>query len=322
MINNKPAFIITIDVEGDNLWSRPRDIKCRNALFLPRFQELCEKYNLFPVYLTNYEMAMSDFFVEFSNNCIRRKKAEIGMHIHAWNSPPVTYDKDQYSLQPFLIQYQKKDIVQKIDYLYNVLSDKFSTEIISHRAGRWAINSNYMNELYKKGVRVDCSVTPNTIWDIGEFNGNSGYIDYTDFPDFEYFVNLNNIKASGSSDFLEVPMTIIRNNTYFKEMRKNKICRRLINRVNPEVSWLRPNGRNAKGMIKTIDAICNSDRKYAEFMIHSSELMPKGSPLFDSNYKVESLYEDIEGLFDYIKDKFYGITLADFYKNKLGELSR
>mgnify|MGYP003976026763 CR=1 FL=1 len=88
MINNKPAFIITIDVEGDNLWSRPRDIKCRNALFLPRFQELCEKYNLFPVYLTNYEMAQSNEFINLAKSFINNNTGEVGMHLHAWDSPP------------------------------------------------------------------------------------------------------------------------------------------------------------------------------------------------------------------------------------------
>jgi hypothetical protein len=40
----RPAFLITIDTEGDNLWSRPRTITTRNAHSLPRFQALCEKY--------------------------------------------------------------------------------------------------------------------------------------------------------------------------------------------------------------------------------------------------------------------------------------
>ena len=32
-------FIITIDTEGDDLWSRPRAITARNAAWLPRFLE-------------------------------------------------------------------------------------------------------------------------------------------------------------------------------------------------------------------------------------------------------------------------------------------
>jgi hypothetical protein len=312
-----PAFIITIDVEGDNLWGKPEDIRSNNALFLPRFQELCEKYNFFPVYLTNYEMAMSDFFVEFANDCISRNKAEIGMHLHAWNSPPTTGEKNQYSIQPFLIQYQKKDIVQKIDYLYNLLGDKFNVEIISHRAGRWAINSHYINELYKKGIRIDCSVTPNTVWNVQLFNENSGIMDYTGFPNFEYFVNLDNIESMGNSTFLEVPMTVVKNKTYFDLLKINQFSTRVINRINPELSWLRPNTKNIKDMMKITDVIYRDNTEYAEFMLHSSELMPGGSPLFDTNYKIETLYADIECLFSHISGRFHGMTLGSFYQKKM-----
>ncbi len=54
----KPAFLITIDTEGDNSWQNHDRITTENTRFLPRFQALCEKYAFKPVYLTNYEMAM------------------------------------------------------------------------------------------------------------------------------------------------------------------------------------------------------------------------------------------------------------------------
>lgn len=50
-----PAFIITIDTEGDNLWQNHKYIATENVHFLPRFQTLCEKYLFKSVYLTNYE---------------------------------------------------------------------------------------------------------------------------------------------------------------------------------------------------------------------------------------------------------------------------
>lgn len=48
------TFLITVDTEGDNLWQwKPGEkITTENSLFIPRFQELCEKYGLIPTYLT------------------------------------------------------------------------------------------------------------------------------------------------------------------------------------------------------------------------------------------------------------------------------
>src|SRR5256885_12691180 len=101
---SETAFIITFDTEGDNLWSQPRVITTHNARFLPRFQSLCERFGFRPVYLTNYEMAICDVFVEFGRDVIARRAGEIGMHLHAWNSPPlVPLTDDDLRHQPYLI---------------------------------------------------------------------------------------------------------------------------------------------------------------------------------------------------------------------------
>jgi hypothetical protein len=60
------SFIVTIDTEGDDIWNGPREITTCNARYLPRFQELCERFGLKPTYLVNYEMAVSPAFVEFA----------------------------------------------------------------------------------------------------------------------------------------------------------------------------------------------------------------------------------------------------------------
>jgi hypothetical protein len=38
-------------------------------------------------------------------------------------------------------------------------------------------------------------------------------------------------------------------------------------------------------------------RTYLEFMLHSSELMPGGSPTFPDQESIEALYRDLEALF-------------------------
>src|SRR5215470_3046113 len=128
-------FIITIDTEGDDLWSRPREITTRNAAFLPRFQALCERFGFKPVYLTNYEMAMSDAFVEFGRDVLARGAGEIGMHLHAWNSPPlVALTDDDFRYQPYLIEYPEPVMRQKIATMTRLLEDRFDEVILSHRA--------------------------------------------------------------------------------------------------------------------------------------------------------------------------------------------
>src|SRR6266478_6519948 len=130
---SKTPFIITIDTEGDDLWARPREITTRNAEHLPRFQSLCERFGFKPVYLTNYEMAMSDVFVEFARDVLARGAGEVGMHLHAWNSPPLhPLTRDDFRFPPYLIEYPEPVMREKIGTLTRLLECQFDQAMVSH----------------------------------------------------------------------------------------------------------------------------------------------------------------------------------------------
>ena len=79
------------------------------------------------------------------------------------------------------------------------------------------------------------------------------------------------------------------------------------------MQWLRPNGTNLLAMMEVVDKATTEDRTYIEFILHSSELMPGGSPMFKNKGQIELLYRDLDQLFSYIKQKGYrGICLSDF----------
>ena len=117
-----PSFLITIDTEGDDLWSQPRHATTRNARFLPRFQALCERHHLKPTYLTNYEMACAPEFVELTRDAVERGHAEVGMHLHAWHSPPEhALTADDANAQPYLIEYPEEVMRAKIRTMTDLL---------------------------------------------------------------------------------------------------------------------------------------------------------------------------------------------------------
>ena len=47
-------------------------------------------------------------------------------------------------------------------------------------------------------------------------------------------------------------------------------------------------------------------------MIHSSELMPGGSPTFKSEEDIEKLYHDLEIIFERISKGFEGATVSEY----------
>ena len=78
--------------------------------------------------------------------------------------------------------------------------------------------------------------------------------------------------------------------------------------------WIRPDKYLSFSGIKKVIKECKKNNEYIMFMIHSSELMPGGSPNFPNEESIEKLYLAIEKIFNMAKENGYeGITLKDFY---------
>ncbi|QAY78071.1 deacetylase [Sphingosinicella sp. BN140058] len=299
-----PAFQITIDTEGDNAWLRPSTGETRNAEYLSRFQYLCECYGFRPTYLVNWEMANSPAFQELGRDILQRGVGEIGMHLHAWDSPPLRpLTADDAVQHPYLIEFPEQVMRDKVACLTDRLEAVFGTKMLSHRAGRWAFNETYARILMDHGYQADCSVTPHRSWKSvpGAATG-SGGSDYTDFPDRPFWWH------EDGSRLLEIPVSILR----YAPTTIVRGVRRLLGRPGHRLLWLRPNGRNLGDMLFILESALQEKRDYVQFVLHSSELMPGGSPTFTTAEQIETLYRDLETLFDVAARNFAGGTLAEY----------
>lgn len=310
----RPSFLITIDTEGDNIWSRPREITTVNARFLPRFQALCERYGFRPTYLTNYEMASCPVFREFGFDLLKRATGEIGMHLHAWNSPPlVPLTSDDLGCQPYLMEYPEPTIREKVKYLTALLEDTFAVDMVSHRAGRWGMSPAYAQTLVDNGYTVDCSVTPHVSWKhhTGGLPG-SGGSDYTDFPEHPYRMDPDYLDRPGRSPLLQLPVTVV---SFPTPGPLKFLPARIANRLYPKRAWFRPTGKNRSLMLRIVEVVLEQKRPYLEFVLHSSEFMPGGSPVFPAERDIEVLYADLEAVFEAVARNFKGNTLAGFARD-------
>lgn len=301
----KKYFIITVDTEGDNLWTyKPGEtINTKNARFIQPFQSLCEKYGFKPVYLTNYEMAKDKYYVEQAREWLKRDACEIGIHLHAWNNPPHYELTGPYNGNPYLIEYPIDIMRSKFKVIYDLLVENFDIKPVSHRAGRWAMDERYFSILEEYGVLVDCSHTPGVSWE-SEKGITIGGSNYHDVP--------RNISKYGN--VLEVPIPIIRTRLPFY----GNIRHRLRSILKGNSLYLRPASSTLGEMKYYIRQFYNSpEYDYVEFMIHSSELMPNGSPYFQTEDSVKSFICTMGELFDYAqKMGFVGITLKEYYNIK------
>lgn len=303
----KKKFIITIDTEGDNLWAWKQGdtITTENTLYLQRFQSLCNKFGFKPVWLSNYEMLSDSRFVDFVCGVEQEKTGELGMHLHAWNTPPDFALTNAKSGAPYLIEYPEPVMEAKIRTMTELIKNRTGITPVSHRAGRWATNRAYFELLEKYGYKVDCSVTPHISWikNIGQTENSHGS-DYRSFSEEPY-------KIGG---LLEVPVTVRMSHAlFFNNVASTKdVARSVYHAMKGTPLWLRPNGHNRAEMRHLIDTISASETDYIMFMLHSSELMPGGSPTFKNEADIEALYLDLEDIFFRATKTFEGVTLREY----------
>jgi hypothetical protein len=284
---------------------------------LGRFQVLCEKYGMRPTYLTDYEMARCPLYAEFARDAEGRGAAEIGMHLHAWNSPPISpLTADDYAFTPYLMEYPDAVMREKIRYMTATIEEVFGVTPVSHRAGRWGFNATYARMLVENGYLVDCSVVPLTSYRrmMGNPDGQGGP-DFTNFPDRPYFLDLTDISRAGNSTLLELPFTVMDLRPDWAVTISKGPVRKVVNRMYARAARLRPDGTNLSRMLQIVRRAVSEGRPYVEFMLHSSEFMPGGSPTFRDERQIETLYEHLEELFALSAKHFMGGTLAGFYRS-------
>src|SRR5947207_14366263 len=153
-----PIFlIVSVDTEEDN-WRPCRDgVTIENIRELPRLDALFQRLGVRATYFTTYQVAIRDWAAATLRQ-LRGGGAEIGAHLHPWNTPPLD--------EPFLprntmLKNLPADLqLAKLERLTATLEQAFETLPRVFRAGRFGFGAGTVAALLRCGYRVDSSVTP------------------------------------------------------------------------------------------------------------------------------------------------------------------
>lgn len=305
-------FLITIDTEGDDQWNHGRKLTVENIKFVPRFQDLCNKYQVKPTYLVTSEVCSDSFAKEIFTDYSQKGIAEVGAHLHSWTTPPFP-DKDGYRFNDknhaFASELPTDLLTDKIGYLTHQIENAFGKRPLSFRSGRYGFNADVANVLINNSYLVDSSVTPYTSWITNKgVPGGKGGPDFTDSTPFPYEYNFSN------NSLLEIPITILptkfpinKNQTiarsYFRNVDSSlllRICRKLLFHNQP--LWLRPFPDTDIDVLHELIKEAGKIRlPYLVMMFHSSELMPGCSIYRKDEKAVEKLYKLLEDFFILLK---------------------
>ena len=320
-------FIISIDTEADNQWEHGRELTVENIKFVPRFQDLCNRYQIKPTYLVTSEICDDPFAQEIFRDYLSEEKAEIGAHLHSWTTPPFQ-DKDGYRYNDkrhaFANELAEDLIAEKIKTLTYQIESAFGKRPFSFRSGRYGFNAGIARILAENNYLVDSSVTPHTRWNKQTgIAGGSGGPDFMDKTSSPYRYNFAN------NSLLEIPVTILptrfplhKYNSlakfYFKNVDKSiplRIFRKLFFANQP--LWLRPhNWMNIGLFTEIVKEAKRINLPFIVMMFHSSELMPGCSIYRSDESAIEQLYDLLNRFFILIqKEGVKCVTLTEAAKN-------
>ena len=321
-------LILTVDTEADSQWDTGAKLTTANLDYVPRFQELCEQFEFPPTYLCTHEVITSPVFDRTLAKPTRSGYAEVGTHLHPWSTPPFdsTWD-DAERAHPYPSELPTELLQSKLQTLTETLGDRLGEAPTSYRAGRWGFSTTQVSLLESLGYLVDCSVTPFVSW--ARHRGlQMGGPDFTNAPIFPYSLSKHDMCCAGSSGLLEVPVTIVHAN---QMMRRSALLRRWFRhyaswsaragdrffRLAPQ--WFRPFPHmSAERLIAVYETASALGMPAVEMMLHSSELMPGGSPDNPTPAAVNNLFHQLKRTFSHLTDRgVEGVTLTAFAQSYL-----
>lgn len=312
MKNQDCFFCVTIDTECDRSpnWSTSDPLTFRGILeAIPnKLSPIFQKYRIRPTYFLSHEV------IENPECCIvlkEIKNCELGTHLHGdFVQPKIRSEKFAGTLCNEMQHEYTYDIeYKKLSNLTKMFSNNIGYQPLSFRAGRFGISYNTGKILMDLGYKVDSSVTPHLLWKDRYLND---FPDFRDLPEQPYFISKNgNIWETGSSDFLEIPLTI--------RKKKFDLFSKLFGKIQNPL-WLRPWYSSSESMIQIVEnaykeAINHKKPYILVMMFHNMELIPGASPYPQSIIEVEQYLDSLEKLFNFIdilniKSK----TLSEIYE--------
>ncbi len=196
------AVLVTVDTEEDN-WFPARDgISNANIPGLTRLQAVLDHYKLRPTLLTTWQVARDPRAMEVVLRLRDEHGAEIGAHLHPWNTPPLeeAFGPDTFGMQRLPASLQAR----KLATITEAVESATGARPSSFRAGRWSLGPAGAAALLREGYRTDSSVIPYTYW-----------FDVPDSPDFHrapphpWMVDgARPIEDPAPSGLVEIPATV------------------------------------------------------------------------------------------------------------------
>jgi uncharacterized protein YjeT (DUF2065 family) len=284
-------FVVTVDTEEEWDWSSgypTGPARTENIHRLPAFQETCEGHGAAVTYFVNHAVIADSAARRIVLDLAERPRVEIGMHVHPWNTPPLQ-PVERVPMRESFIHNLPPDLARaKLDTVYETFA-ACGLKPVSFRGGRYSTGPLVQEWLRERGFVADASVLPYSHWT------DAGAPDYrTRDP--------QPVRVAGETPLWEVPLSLGYTRRPFRFWRRALAAAasaplrslRLVGLLSKlgvvEQAWLNfenPLGEKMSVLIRTLRRM---NMPYLCFTLHSSSLLPGGSPYAPNPAAVDRVF--------------------------------
>lgn len=294
--------LLTVDTEEEFDWSgafSATGYGLDHVGRLGRFQEFCENLGVVPVYLVDWPIATSPEAIEILRPLAMAGKAEIGVQLHPWVSPPHEEEVNAHNSYAGNLPYELERA--KLLRLRDEIERAFSVRPLIYRAGRYGTGPRTAEILNEAGIAIDTSVRCNF-----DYSGQAGP-DYSSHPLEPYWVGQNRA-------LLELPVTTVfwgvlrrQGPLIHRLFRNNPAIRGLLTRLSLlEKIALTPEGVTLDEAIRGIDIAIDDNLPVIVLSFHSPSLVPGHTPYVRDERDLDELYDWFRGVYRYLAQR--GVT--------------
>jgi hypothetical protein len=291
-------YCVTVDTEEEWDWDSgypTGPAAVTNISRLPAFQELCERAGTAVTYFTNHAVLANPESRRIVQHLATRPRVEIGLHIHPWNTPPLAAGPKVPPRDSFLHNLPWDEQRAKLDTVLAAFRDG-GLSPTSFRGGRYSTSPQIQNHLRERGVWVDCSVLPFNTW------VDDGAPDYRNR-------GLAPVRVSHpAGPVWELPLTFgytrrpfpvwaqvarFADSGFGRALRLTGVFDRLgvVSRA-----WLNFENPLGERMLRFLHVLRADPPPFVSFTLHSSSLLPGGSPYSRTDADVQRLLATLEAV--------------------------
>ena len=312
-------LLVGIDTEGDNQWDAAARASqtFENIYALPQLHELFARHGVRPTYVVTYPVATDPRSADVLRALLGRGDCEVGAHHHVWETPPCT--PEDVARHAYASTLPRDQFDRQVASLTSAIAANVGVAPVSYRSGRFGFSADHVAALERHGYLVESSVAPLFS------ETHKGGPEFVEAPLCPYFLSYDSATTPGTSNLLEVPVSVALNRRLPKALQyayarapRPYATKRLLRALRlVRMRWLRPSYSSLADMVALARDLSRVGEPVLNLLFHSSEAIVGGSPYNRTQAELDAFCDRLER-FLAVATKELGARPATFAEFRAG----